>query len=265
MNELEMSQVLSYLSLGLIVLGTFGLARSKRRNPFIWGGVTLLSLVFILVYNWSPLLAMGPMILLLFIRPPRRVAEEPAPQSVNCPKCHALHAPGHSFCVNCGWELSQPFTEETAPPPEPAVAPTPEPEQPEPVVLQETATPPPPVVEETPPAPTPEPAHTPAAETLRVEEDVEPVEPALTPQPAVPRLSFRQRITPAGFTERGLELFNQGKFQEAIDQFTKAIAIDPGYLPAWARRSEAYERLGLNGKAEEDRKQADGLQGHALG
>ena len=236
----DYSQVLSYLSWGLIVLGTFGLARSKRRNPFIWGGVALLSLVFILVYQWSPLLAMGPMIVLLFLRPPRRVAQEPAPQSVTCPKCHAFHAPGHSFCVNCGWELSQPFTEDAAPPAEPALRSVPEPEPPEPlvpepVVLEETATPVAPPIEE----------------------------PAAPPTP--PRPSFRQRITPAGFTERGLELFNQGKFQEAVDQFTKAIAIDPGYLPAWARRSEAYQQLGLSGKAEEDRKQADGLQGRALG
>ena len=261
----DYSQVLSYLSLGLIVLGTFGLARSKRRNPFIWGGVALLSLVFILVYQWSPLLAMGPMIVLLFLRPPRRVAQEPAPQSVTCPKCHAFHAPGHSFCVNCGWELSQPFTEDAAPPAEPALRSVPEPEPlvPEPVVLEETATPvAPPIEEPVPPEPAaPTPAG--AAEPLWVEEDIGALEPAAPPTP--PRPSFRQRITPAGFTERGLELFNQGKFQEAVDQFTKAIAIDPGYLPAWARRSEAYQQLGLSGKAEEDRKQADGLQGRALG
>ena len=258
----DFSQVFSYLSLGFIVLGTFGLARSKRRNPLLWGGISLLSLVFILVYQWSPLLAMGPMIVLLFLRPPRRVVEEPVPQSVNCPKCHALHAPGHSFCVNCGWELSEPYTEGVTPPTEPVLRTRTEP--PEAVITEETASPAPtaPVETQTPPPPQPEPARSPAAEPLRVEEDAE--QAPASPPPS-PRPSFRYRITPAGFTERGLDLFNEGKFQEAVDQFTKAIAIDPSYRPAWAQRSQAYRMLGLSGKAEEDQKQFDGLQGHALG
>jgi Tfp pilus assembly protein PilF len=64
-------------------------------------------------------------------------------------------------------------------------------------------------------------------------------------------------------TERGLALFGQGKIQEAIDQFTKAIALDPSYLAAWQRRAEAYQRLGRPKEAAEDIRRLQALGGHA--
>jgi Tfp pilus assembly protein PilF len=60
-------------------------------------------------------------------------------------------------------------------------------------------------------------------------------------------------------TERGVRLFNQGRIQESIDQFTKAIALDPNYTQAWARRAEAYARLGRGEEAAEDRRRLDAL------
>ena len=50
-------------------------------------------------------------------------------------------------------------------------------------------------------------------------------------------------------TEAGLTLFNQGRVREAVDQFTKAIALDPRYRDAWANRAKAYSELGLSDKA----------------
>ena len=64
------------------------------------------------------------------------------------------------------------------------------------------------------------------------------------PSPILPRKPVPvDAPTADGMTERGVRLYNQGRIQEAIDQFTKAIALDPNYVQAWARRAEAYARL----------------------
>jgi Tfp pilus assembly protein PilF len=55
-------------------------------------------------------------------------------------------------------------------------------------------------------------------------------------------------------TNRGIERFNEGKFQESIDQFTKALAMDPNHVEAWERRAETYTQLGRNDEADEDRR-----------
>ena len=65
--------------------------------------------------------------------------------------------------------------------------------------------------------------------------------------------------TAAVMVSRGIERLSEGKFQEAIDQFTKAIALDPNYVEAWERRLDAYIRLGRPKQAEEDRRHLQGL------
>ena len=65
--------------------------------------------------------------------------------------------------------------------------------------------------------------------------------------------------TAAVMVSRGIERFDEGKFQEAIDQFTKAIALDPNYADAWERRSVAYAQLGRPQQAEDDRRHLQGL------
>jgi Tfp pilus assembly protein PilF len=60
-------------------------------------------------------------------------------------------------------------------------------------------------------------------------------------------------------TERGLALVNQGRVREAVDQFTKAIALDPRYREAWANRAQAYSQLGLNDKAASDQRQLEAI------
>ena len=64
--------------------------------------------------------------------------------------------------------------------------------------------------------------------------------------------TFRQPLTPALFTGRGAEYSGEGRFQEAVDQFTKAIALDGKYRAALEGRRDAYLRLGLEAKAAED-------------
>ena len=65
--------------------------------------------------------------------------------------------------------------------------------------------------------------------------------------------------TAAIMVSRGIERFSERKFQEAIDQFTKAIALDANYAEAWERRSEAYAQLGRQEQAEDDRRHLQGL------
>ena len=84
------------------------------------------------------------------------------------------------------------------------------------------------------------------------------------PEPAaehVPWGTYDVGVAPtaAVMTSRGIERFDEGKFQEAIDQFTKAIALDPKYVDAWERRAEAYAQLGRPKQAEEDRRHLQGL------
>ncbi len=58
--------------------------------------------------------------------------------------------------------------------------------------------------------------------------------------------------TAEGMTARGAALLSEGKLQEAIDQFTKAIALDPKHKEAFERRAEAYTRQGRGERAEDD-------------
>ena len=102
----------------------------------------------------------------------------------------------------------------------------------------DTVSPPPPVVE-------PEPV-------LAQEATPTPVQEEASPQPAPSPREPRPIPTPANLTARGIELFNDGRYQESIDQFTKAIALEPNYREAWERRAEAYGRLGRP-----ERQQAD--------
>jgi Tfp pilus assembly protein PilF len=71
--------------------------------------------------------------------------------------------------------------------------------------------------------------------------------------------------TAASMTERGVRLFNQGRIQESLDQFTKAIALDPNHVDAWARRAEAYARLGRGAEAAEDRRRFETLNAGSTG
>jgi len=251
----DLSSLFLYLSLGLIILWTMRLAHSKGRNPFVWGGISLL---LVLIPSWPDLLGMGPMLVLLFIKSPQTISQETVPETVTCPKCQAYHAVGHTYCVNCGWELVRSYTDDlghvsevvTATQAKPEPAPTSE--QIEQMAGQSTQhfasemTSPP---------------YEPLNESLISENVAAFAQTLPEPESEVEQPVVRYPITPAGFTERGLALIAVEQFQGAIDQFTKAIALDPGYVPAWTRRAEAYELMGRQGKAEGDRRHLGGLQG----
>ena len=82
----------------------------------------------------------------------------------------------------------------------------------------------------------------------------QPAEEAI-PEPKV----FTVPPTPERMTERGSAFMKVGRMQEAIDQFTKAIALDSGYKPAWSRRAEAYGELGRKAEAAEDLRRLEAI------
>ena len=103
------------------------------------------------------------------------------------------------------------------------------------------------------PAPDPQPALAQDAVANPEESSVSPpAEAAPSPAP-VPRMA----PTAANLTERGVTLFNQGRYQEAIDQFTKAIALDGNYREAWERRAEAYGKMGRAERQKADQRRLE--------
>lgn len=232
-----MNTILTYLSLGIMVLWTVRFARAKGRNPWVWGGspVVLAVALWLMDFRLWQLAAMAPMVFLLFLRSrgPQDQAQARG-EGVTCPKCQTRHLASQHYCVNCGWDLTKPSMTPAATGEAPAPSPT--------------------AVAEAKPA---------AAASQASKEPVVATSAAPEPQPQPRPPRVHRPPTAAGMTERGLALFGQGKIQEAIDQFTKAIALDPSYLAAWQRRAEAYQRLGRPKEAAEDIRRLQALGGQA--
>ena len=278
------STVIPYLLVLFLAIWTARTAMSKGRNPWIWGGAALL----LGLLPWK-LLAVIPLVLMLFL--PRMGARVPVRQErLACPKCAQSLRTDQHFCTSCGWDLSQVYTPDGT---EPFAAATMErPQEPPPATQVETKA-------ETPlEAPTERPPETPvepvlaqtievhsgtaeaaadpaaqtpmaeagtetspvAGETTNAEEPVPPVA-DIPPAPTEPwgMPPPRPAPTAAAMTERGNGFFNEGRIQEAIDQFTKAIALDPSFGEAFERRAEAYAKQGRGEQAAEDRRRLQGL------
>ena len=236
---------LEIISLGLVFMWTLRLARAKARNPWIWCGAALAP-VFLTIAtgngSWQ-LISMAPMVALLFMKAPRAQAG-PGPTGITCPRCQAGHPHGRYYCTSCGWELTKAYPAEGVLADEsPRVATT----LTESLETAGSAAPP----AEIPAAPTPTKStqvEEPVAAESVVEEAPAPVAPPsrpLLPQ-AIP--------TAVALTDRGIERLNEGRIQESIDQFTKALAMDPNYGVAWEKRAEAFSQMGRDDEAEEDRR-----------
>ena len=258
-----MSIILQILSLLFVVLWTARLARNKGRNALVWGGVAAIPAVGLLDMfpEWITVLCMLPMLALVFMPVRRPMATDGTQEGMTpCPRCQHAHEAGPTYCTNCGWELTRPYaTAETAGETgQTAEAQT---------MAQTTGT-----AEATdqPATATGAPGAEPATEPMMASQQVDDVEaatvgasvePEAEPAPAfaVAPLKITRPLTAAGMTELGLSLFNQGRVREAVDQFTKAIALDPRYREAWANRARAYTELGLSEKAAEDRQQLEAI------
>ena len=249
-----MSEILQILSLLFVVAWTARLARNKGRNPLLWAGAAAIPAVGLIpgFYEWLTVFCMLPMLALVFMRArPPLATEGEADNTVSCPRCQHSHEPGPSFCTNCGWELTRPYATadaggEPVDVPEPTLASSAE------AAADAGATLPSQAASPGEAASTPE--TNPASPAPSSQPNGEPA-----PAFAVAPLKITRPLTAAGMTELGLSLFNQGRVREAVDQFTKAIALDPRYREAWANRAKAYSELGLNDKAAADRQQLEAI------
>lgn len=260
--------ILLLISLGIIVLWTTRLARSKGLNPWYWGIGTALLVVVAWMFSRQYLapVVMAPLIFLLLFRSPlfRRNRQE---DSRPCPSCGAPDTGGLNFCVQCGWDLSRVMVDrqevmeeaeqspissaEQPPTQQPGDTPSSDPWAPASAAQGEGK-------EAAAEAPQPPPATDPEP-VLAQEAAPAPSTAEVPPQPApAPRMP-RPIPTPANLTARGVELFNEGRLQESIDQFTKAIALDPNYREAWERRAEAYGRLGRPERQKADQSRLEAI------
>ena len=193
-----------------------------------------------------------------------------------CPKCAAAHAPGQNFCTKCGWDLSREYTPEngdTVLASEMRQPQTPERDFGAATTMERPAeTPPAPAAAETSAEPAPPPpataaappsAETPTATGAAPGASSEPPAHAAEPEPAPPRPWGIPQPSPAPtaeqMTARGATLLSEGRIQEAIDQFTKAIALDPKHREAFERRAEAYTQQGRGERAAEDYRRIQAL------
>jgi tetratricopeptide (TPR) repeat protein len=255
-----MDVILQILSVLFVVLWTARLASRKRRNMFLWAGLAALPAIAVYLVDSLPdaltILCMAPMVGLVFIpaRPPVGVEGE-QDTNVYCPRCQHAHEPGPNFCTNCGWELTRQYATD-----EPAVE-SASPTEPVMVSSSEEAPESPGAAEQPSPAVAMDPVLAAEQTTEPTDVTARPASPATDPGPAFSAapMKITRPLTASAMTEAGLALFNQGRVREAVDQFTKAIALDPRYLDAWANRAKAYNQLGLSEKAAADQAQLEAI------
>ena len=246
-----MAELFQYLVVFLLAVWTARLAFTKGRNGWAWGGIALI----LGLLPWH-LIGALPVLALMFVKQPNSSPAVDTDQ-LNCARCAKLHAEGQHFCTGCGWDLKDAHSSE-------------EPDKEKPVSSQTQV---PTTAPSTEPAQPPETAESPTREsgTISEKEDApsddrvsEPALETVGDKPEnehVPWGTYDVGVAPtaAAMVSRGIERFDNGKFQEAIDQFTKAIALDPNYADAWERRSEAYVQLGRPKQAEDDLRHLQGL------
>lgn len=238
---------LNWISMGLIVIWTMRLASTKKQNPWVWAlaSIGLIAIPFMFNQPFMGILGMLPMLFLLVLRKPRDAADNDPSENIiriNCPKCDVSHLNNYKYCVNCGWQLNEIYNgineENSQYGTDHSLGLTNEEAH---NVVQADG------IDAA--------AHlvTPDATVLQDSND------DLIPQ-VQPRSSFRiPTLSAESLTTKGSHLFMEGRFQEAADQFTKAIALDPKYYLAWSKRAETYLRMGLTQKAQEDLRNLEGI------
>ena len=212
---------LNWISMGLIVLWTMRLAGTKRQNPWIWAlaSVGLIAVPFLFNQPFMGILGMLPMLFLLVLRKPRDVVDNDPSENITRINCSKCDDSQYG----CDDRLS--LTNEASQDMAQSDGID--------VKLPPVATPDSPVVQDS-------------------DDD-------LMPQ-GQPRTSFRiPTLSAESLTTKGVHLFTEGRFQEAADQFTKAIALDPKYYLAWSKRAETYLRMGMTQKAQEDLRNLEGI------
>ena len=249
-----MSQLFLYFSLALIPLWTARLARNKGQNYWVWGGASgFLTFLPQLFNSDLNVLGMVPIIVLMFVKAPKS-ASDAEDIEIICARCQTSHTPGHNFCVNCGWELGAPYAEGIDGTAEQTPA-----QDAVPHVQTASAGPvSSSLVSESISTDSPQTSiadvHSHEEPSPSPDSDYQPTEGEI-PETKV----FSAPPTPERMTERGSVFMKDGRMQEAIDQFTKAIALDGSYKPAWSQRAEAYGELGRNAEAAEDLRRLEAI------
>jgi len=157
---------------------------------------------------------------------------------------------GYNYCVNCGWELAKPYSDTSVSSDPVELVSDPVSKSSEPVEYESQ----PHITSTTSDAETYEKSESELeiSPTERHVEDKKQSEEAQAPIVVRP-------TTAAGFTDLGIRLSEEGRHREAIDQFTKSIALDSKYALAWEKRAESYKILGLNDKSSQDLDHLKGL------
>ena len=247
-----MNEILLYISLGLAILWSIRMAQSKRRNPIVWAGLTfaLMLIPTFLLPSLPPILGITPLLILVFLKPSKPVGDTSVPDQIICPKCTAPHMSGYNYCVNCGWELAKPYSDTSVSSDPVELVSDPVSKSPEPVEYESQ----PHITSTTSDAETYERSESELeiSPTERHVEDKKQSEEAQAPIVVRP-------TTATGFTDLGIKLSEEGRHREAIDQFTKSIALDSKYARAWEKRAESYKILGLNDKSSQDLDHLNGL------
>ena len=96
-----------------------------------------------------------------------------------------------------------------------------------------------PAAPEVPEAAAPDPMPTPAPEPPAVEPVAAEPEPAPLPVPPEP-----EPTDVAGFNDRGVALFREGRLDRALVAFDRALALDPRRAATWSNRANVLFRLG---------------------
>lgn len=261
-----MGEFLLYPIIFAAVGWTARLAKSRGKNPWIWGCASVL--LSVLHVPQTALLSLVPALVLLFVKlPATAVADQE--NRLACARCAKPHSDGQHFCTGCGWDLSESYSPEITEEGQPFATPPPvQTTMPSTSVAQPVETPEaqpsaPPVVEteiaaEAPVDETPVEASSEPAQAEEAQADGAEGEPAT---PYIPWGTYDPGVAPTAalMVSRGMERFEEKKYQEAIDQFTKAISLDPNYAEAWERRAESFAQMGRSDRAEDDRRHLKGL------
>ena len=246
-----MSEIFQYIVIFSLAVWTARLAITKGRNGWTWGAAALI----LGLLPWH-LIGVIPVLALMFMKAP--VGSNPAQTGLlACARCSKPHSDSQHFCTGCGWDLNQTDPPESI---ENEQAPIDPPRTPTTIHSTTVAR----VPEDAEPS-DPDPEAVSAPQSATGHDEAFPDNPETVSQVSeedyVPWGTYDvgEAPTAAVMVSRGIERFGEGKFQEAIDQFTKAIALDPQYADAWERRSEAYTQLGRSQQAEDDRRHLQGL------
>ena len=194
-----MGTILLYVALTLVLLWTVRIARSKGRNPWLWGG---LAFILMVIPNLN-LLAVIPMIVLMFMKSSQQPSKT-ITESASCPKCRVSFLRNARYCTSCGWDLAERYYPEAVAEDEKSTVATQALEDREPVGVSDPVRQSP--VHESPPAPAQE-SPPEAANEAEPETPTEVTPPPFTPRKAAgvvgPSHGRRHDGARGGFVQSG--------------------------------------------------------------